>query len=96
MNKAGQSDQLYSSLITLLNAKEYENAYILFNSGYKYAMLYPDQIPQLRAAIEFSNLFSVNRLFYDQINAMLSIYSDALKGTLVLNDYYINFVCKKS
>lgn len=93
MDRAGQSDQLYSSLITLINAREYEKAYTLFNSRTTKTMLYPEQIPALYAAINNSNLSATNRPFYDQISALISIYSDALKGTLAANEY-VDYVFK--
>lgn len=95
MNKADRSDQFYSSLLQLINARDYDKAYQMFNSRSQGDMIYPHQIASLRAAIDASGLYLNSHPFYKQITAFLSIYSDALRGSLASNEY-VDAAFKKS
>lgn len=87
MNKTGKKDAFYSSLIQLIHAREYDKAYRLFNARTKKEILYPDQIPALSTALHNSELLQANPYFYTYLTALISIYSDALNGRLLINEY---------
>lgn len=91
MNKTGGPDDLYSSIINLINTREYEKAQQLFNSRNANDMLFPNQIPALSSAINSGSMNTESPSFYYQISVFLSIYCDALKGTLASNDYINSF-----
>lgn len=95
MNKANQSDQLYSSLLQLISVGDYDRAYQIFNSRTQSDVIYPYQIGSLRAALDAKGSYLNDHPFYKQMTAFLSIYSDAFRGSLLLNEY-VNAPFKKS
>lgn len=90
MDKTGYQDQFYPALLAAIKNGEYENARALFNCSTNREIIYPDQISTLYYAIATSNMKNVHPQFYYQMSAFLSIYTDALKGALAFNDYYIS------
>ncbi len=87
MSKTGKYDTFYSSLIELINTGQYEKAHQLFNQRTKKEFLPPEQISALTAAIRGSELHYSNPSFYQYLEIFLSIYSDALHGRLLINEY---------
>lgn len=95
MNKTDQPDQFYSSLLQLISAGDYDRAYQIFNSRTKSDMIYPYQIVSLRDALNAKGSYLNDHPFYKQMTIFLSIYSDVLRGSLLLNEY-VSAAFKKS
>jgi hypothetical protein len=81
----------FDALVVSIKNGQTTTTRLLFS---KCTMIWPTQISVLAHVVNSSHLCSIDRQMYDRLQIFMSVYSDALNGTLQFNDHYLD--CFKS